>query len=127
MISVFDIISSSAKIKILRTLFYQNIEISLRQLAVLSDLQVNSVQHGIKQLLKENVITEKRKKNLRLFRINKTSSYYTLFIILFTKEMEERIRSNSSTYNNKARSILNFSNSSIKLLKKAKKDKNGSN
>ena len=116
------ILSSTAKYRILRTLFLQNSSIPLRHIAYLSKLYINSVQHGIKNLLKNHLLIKKSYGREIHFSINRKHPSYMLIKDIFEYEMKRKIQARSKTYIEGATSSLNFINYSIKLFRKIQND-----
>ena len=116
------ILSSTAKYRILRTLFLQNKSIPLRHIAYLSKLYINSVQHGIKNLLKNHLLIKKSHGRELHFSMNRKHPSYILIKDIFESEMKRKIQARAKIYFENATSSLNFINSSLRLFKKIQKD-----
>lgn len=120
MIDFFDIFSSKAKIKILRTLYYQECAISLRQIAYISELPVFSIQNALKDLLREKIIKKRKKGNRLMIQINKESEYYNFLKELFCIEEKSRIAAEAKQFDQKAKNVLMFANSANNFFERVK-------
>ena len=115
-----DIFSSKAKIKILRTLYYQCDPIPLRQIAYISGLAVFSVQHALKQLEKDHLILKRKKHKHTVYEINRKSAYYNFLNNLFLIEMKHTISTKAPGYDKKAHKTLLLSNQLLTFSKRSK-------
>ncbi len=116
-----DIFSSKAKIKILRTLYYQCDPIPLRQIAYISGLAVFSVQHALKQLEKDHLILKRKKHKHTVYEINRKSAYYNFLNNLFLIEMKHTISTRAEHYHKKAHKTLLFIQSTLNLFQTIKR------
>lgn len=120
MFDVTDLFSSKAKVKVLRTLFYQSAPLPLRQIAVLSGSSLFSVQRVLKQLADEDIVIRKRKGRYTLFSLNPQHQYYSFLAQFFDLEMKSRIALSSKGYEQKAKEVVDFSRSVRDLFEKVR-------
>jgi DNA-binding transcriptional ArsR family regulator len=118
--SVFDILTSKAKAIILRTLYFQPKAIPLRHIAYLSDLPIFSVQHAIKSLLDNGIVSRKKEGNNVLFELNRGNPLYTTLQQFFIIELNNRIVADAKIYYHKAKAALDFANAANILLKRVR-------
>lgn len=116
-----DIFSSKARVRILRTLYFQPQAIPLRHIAYISDLPVFSVQNAVGSLLEDEIINSLKKDNCVLFKLNKSSPFYTVLEQFFTIEINNRIRMEAKTFYQKAREALAFADAANIIFRHAKK------
>ena len=121
MFDLDQIFSSKAKIKVLRVLYYHSEPLLLRHVARIADLPVYSIQRALKQLLDDQIIIKKKKKHYTYYTLNKNHPSYEFIVDIFKLQIEYQGRSRSKLYHDKAKRVLKFSDSSIKMLRKAKK------
>lgn len=122
--TIFDILTSKAKVIILRTLYYQPHAIPLRHIAYLSDLPIFSVQHAIKSLLDNRIISRRKKGNNVLFELNRKNPFYTTLKQFFIIEINNRIVAEAKLYYQKAQETLAFANAANILFKRARQKRN---
>lgn len=120
MFDVTALFSSKAKVKVLRTLFYQSTPLPLRHIASLSDASLFSVQRVLKHLVAEGILIRKRKGRYTLFSLNPNHEYHSFLTQLFDLEMKSRIASLAGDYHQKAKGIVDFSRSARDLFEKVR-------
>lgn len=120
MFDVTDLFSSKAKVKVLRTLFYQSAPLPLRQIAALAGSPLFSVQRALKQLVDEDLLIRKKKGRYTLFSLNPDHVYYSFLAQLFDLEMKSRIAFSSRGYEQKAKEVVDFSRSTRDLFEKVR-------
>lgn len=121
--TTFDIFSSKARGRILRTLYFQHNPTPLRHVALISDLPVYSVQKALDSLLTEAIVCRHEKGNNVLFELNKHHPLYAILEQLFITEMKTRLRINAEKLHQKARQSLKFANTTKTLLRHPRKTK----
>lgn len=121
---IFDIFTSKARVKILRTLYFQLQAIPLRHIAYMSDLPIFSVQNAVKSLLNDKIISETKEVNYVLFELNRRNPFYALLEQFFIIEINNRICMEAKTYYQKARQALEFANAANTIFKRAKQKRN---
>jgi hypothetical protein len=114
-----DIFSSKTRVRILRTLFYQQ-RMPLRHIAYFVGGAVYAVQYALKKLVTEKIVLHVYDKKHILYRLNKTHRAYPFIQHVFEGELHMEINSRSRLYNIKASSIISFCDSSRKLLSQAR-------
>lgn len=119
--TVFDIFTSKARGRILRTLYCQHQPIPLRHVSLISDLPVYSVQKALDSLLAENIVCRHEKENNVLFELDRQHPFYPVFEQLFITEMKTRIRMAAEMLHHKARQSLEFANTARTLLHRTRK------
>lgn len=117
MIDISSLLSSKARWKILRVLFYQHEPIPLRHVAYLSGMPVFSIQRALVQLLDEQVIVRQEKQSRVLFSLNKRSESYDFLAGLFALEVRSRLKNLSETYHQRARASLAFASQARSFFK----------
>ena len=122
--NIFDIFSSKARVKILRTLYFQPQPIPLRHIAYISDIPVFSVQTAIILLLDEKMLNRTEKGNYVLFELNRDHPLYAVLEQFFIIELQNRIQTESKTYCHKAKLLLEFVNSANIIFQRTKKKRN---
>ena len=122
--NIFDILTSRAKIMILRTLHFQEEAIPLRHLSLISGLPIFSVQNAIDPLLDEAIINRIEKDNNVLFALNEKHPLYKILEQFFTIEMNNRIYLEAKLFYQKARQVLEFAASANIVFKRAKLRRN---
>jgi DNA-binding transcriptional regulator GbsR (MarR family) len=118
--TVFDIFTSRARGRILRTLYFQKTPIPLRHVALISDLPVYSVQNALATLRDEEIIHRIDMDNNALFELNTKHPFYPILTQLFTAETNAKIQQAAELSQHKAEHCLNFASSTQKLLRRAK-------
>lgn len=119
--TAFDIFSSKARGRILRTLYFQHRPTPLRHIALISDLPVYSVQKALDSLLTEEIVCRHEKGNNVLFELNKHHPLYSILEQLFITEAKTRIRMAAAMLPNKARHSLEFASAAKILLNHTRK------
>lgn len=122
--NVFDIFSSLARVKILRTLYFQAVPIPLRHIAYISGLPVFSVQNAVKSLTDDEIIGRSEKGNYVLFEINRNNPFYEVLKQFFIIELNNRIRMEAKKSYHKARQALEFANAADIIFSHAKRKGN---
>ena len=122
--SIFDILTSKAKVVILRTLYFQPAAIPLRQIAYLSDLQIFSVQRALTSLLDDGMVCRSERGNNVLFELNRKNPLYPTLEQFFMIEMNNRIVAEAKSYCQKAKASLDFANAADILFKRARQKRN---
>lgn len=122
--SIFDILTSKAKVVILRTLYFQPAPVPLRHIAYLSDLPVFSVQRALASLLENGMICRSEKANNVLFELNRENALYPTMEQFFLIEMKDRIVAEAKTNYKKAKAALDFANAANILFKRARGKRN---
>lgn len=122
--TVFDILTSKAKIVILRTLYFQPAAIPLRHIAYLSDLPIFSVQRALTSLLGDRIVSKSKRGNNVLFELNRKNPLYQTLEQFFMIEINNRIVAESKTYYQKAKAALDFANAANILFKRARQKRN---
>lgn len=120
MIDIADIFSSRARFKVIRTLYHQTAPLCLRHVAYLSEIPLFSVQRVLKQLVDEKVLTRKKSGSHALFSVNRQNKYDSFLTRLFDLEMNSLIAFSSDAYQKRAKSVLHFSSSALKVVKGAR-------
>lgn len=118
---ISDIFTSKARVKILRTLYFQLQPTPLRHIAYISDLPIFSVQNATKSLLSDKIINKREKENYILFELNKKHPLYTVLEQFFIIEINNRISREAQTYFQKAKQALEFANAANIIFTYAKK------
>ena len=116
------IFTSKARVKILRTLCFQEQAIPLRHLAYLSDLPVFSVQNALKAFVSEGLIVRTERDNNVLFELNPSDVFYPLMRQIFHLETGYHIRSEAKKYFAKAAQVLQFAGITHRILSRARKE-----
>lgn len=119
--SIFDILTSKAKVMILRTLYFQEQAIPLRHVSLISDLPVFSVQNAIDSLLSEKLVDKTEKDNNVLFELNKKHPLYDILEQFFIIEINNRIRLEAASFYRKAKQALRFASDANIIFKRAKR------
>lgn len=119
--TIFDIFTSKARGRILRTLYFQHQPTPLRHVALISDLPVYSVQNALDSLLTEEIVCRHEKGNNVLFELNKHHPLYSILEQLFITEAKTRIRMTAELLPHKARQSLEFANTTKTLLHHTRK------
>jgi len=120
---IFDILTSRARVKILRTLYFQLQPIPLRHIAYISDLPIFSVQNAIKSLSGDGIVNRRNSDNCVLFELNKKDPLYPVLEQFFIIEINNRIFTEAKTYYQKARQTLEFANAANIIFRHAKRKK----
>lgn len=107
---------------ILRTLCFQNQPIPLRHVAYISNLPVFSVQRAIEPLTDDKIIIKLYSENNVLFKINTNNTLYNLLMQFFIMEMNNTISMESAKYSEKAKDVLEFTESANIILKETKRN-----
>ena len=122
--NIFDILTSRAKIMILRTLYFQEQAIPLRHLSLISSLPVFSVQNATNPLLEETIISRIEKDNNVLFALNKKHPFYKILEQFFIIERNNRIHLEAKLFYQKARQVLKFAAAANIVFRRAKLRRN---
>jgi len=80
-----NLFTSKARVKILKLLIFSQEDIHLREIARRTNVSPPYVKKEIENLKKMNLITETKKGNLKIFKINKTSPLYEDLKNMFLK------------------------------------------
>jgi DNA-binding transcriptional ArsR family regulator len=115
--NLFDVFTSQAIIKILRVLYFQPEGIPLRHIGHISQLPIYSVQHGIKKLLKDSLVTRRKQGQNQLYEMNKSHVLREALAVVFSIEMNLRLSQGAAQYSDRAQRTLSFSNSVQALFK----------
>lgn len=118
--TIFDIFTSRARGRILRTLYFQKTPIPLRHVALISDLPVYSVQNALTSLQDEKLVHRFDMGNNALFELNPHHPLHPILTQLFVTETNAQIRESAALFQHKAKHCLNFASSTQKLLRRAK-------
>lgn len=121
MLNIFDIFTSKARVKVLRTLAFQVEAMPLRLIASVSDLPVFSVQNALNSLCLDGVVIRTAKENNVLFELNKTSDMYELLMQFFILEANYQISREAKKNFQKAARVLAFASSAGAIFQSAKK------
>ena len=105
------LLSSKARFRVLRVLYGQPEPTHLRQIAALSLAPLFSVQRALKQLVREKVVTRRKKGLYVLYALNTAHPCHPFLAGLFQLEMKERVRFLAPSYRQKALDALDFSSS----------------
>lgn len=119
--TVFDIFTSKARGRILRTLYCQHTPTPLRHVALISNLPVYSIQKALDALLAEEIVSRREMGNNVLFELNKEHLLYPILKQLFITEMKTRIHMAAEMLHHKARHSLEFANAARVLLHRTRK------
>ena len=119
--SVFDILTSKARVLILRTLYFQPAAVPLRYIAYLSDLPVFSVQRALASLLEDGMVCRSESGNNVLFELNKDNPLYPTMEQFFLIEMKDRIANEARSHFKKAKAALEFADAANILFKSARR------
>lgn len=111
MIPLHDIFSSTARIKVLRVLRHQTKPISLRRIALLSNTPLFSVQRALEQLTQSHLLIKKRVRNRVVFSLNYQHPSFEFLRDVFDLETKTKIREKAQTYSDKAKDVLEFTDS----------------
>lgn len=122
--TIFDILTSKAKIVILRTLYFQPAAIPLRHIAYLSNLPVFSVQRALASLLESGMVCRSERDNNVLFELDRDNSLYPTMEQFFIIEMKDRIANEAKTHFKKAKAALDFANAANILFKRVRQKRN---
>ncbi len=117
MVDFTQIFASKARIKTLRTLYYQESPLPLRHVAVLSQMPLFSVQRVLNQMVAEKMVSQKKQKNYRLFSLNRKHQSYPFLAGLFELEMKNQI---PARHDKKAHNLLDFIMNAQELIMEAK-------
>lgn len=117
MVDLAEIFSSKARIKVLRTLYYQQEPLPLRQIAYISETTLFSIQRALHQMVEEGLIVKKKQNQYRLFSLNRDHRHYHFLNQVFDAEREIPLL---CCYDKKAASLLDFVCDARNLLKAAK-------
>ncbi|MBI2341008.1 MAG: hypothetical protein HYU99_11690 [Deltaproteobacteria bacterium] len=115
-----NIFSSRARVRVLRALYYQEAPVPLRHAAYLAQMPVFSIQRALKQLTEEKLVIRKRKRNYRLFSLNRAHPCHPFLSRVFNLERESRFALAPNRYDQKAKSLLAFIGATHDLFKTAK-------
>lgn len=115
-----SLFSSRARFRVLRTLYYQNKPLPLRQVASISQMPVYSIQRALKQMVEEGLLIRKKKKHYRLFLLNKAHDHYPFLAQLFDLERRHSLSLFSNRFHQKARNLLDFVDQANRLFAKVK-------
>ncbi len=118
---LLNAISSKTKSKVLRTLYYAQDFVALRQLASLSKLPVFSVQYALKDLSNDNLVLRAKSKNLTLFKLDPRHPYYHPLSELFEADTKMQLQIRAKSYKFEAKRALDFAHSFNQLFRKVKK------
>ena len=118
---ISDILSSSAKLKVLETLNYQTSPCGLREIAYSSELPLRSVELALKSLLKAKIVSRKKLGKYFAFSINKKHLYYPALNKLFVECMKVELSQRALSYSKKAKSSLKFINDTHKMFDEIRK------
>jgi hypothetical protein len=116
MLEFSDLFSSKAKFNVLRMLFLQSLPISLRQIAMISNVGLYSVQRSLNQLVHDGIVLQKRSGQYRLFRLDPKNIYFDVLSRIFEIEISSRIQFQRQRWQSKAKAALLFSSSAIQLF-----------
>lgn len=119
--TAFDIFTSKARGRVLRTLYFQHRPAPLRHVALISDLPVYSVQKALDSLLAEEIVHRHEKENNVLFELNKHHPLYSILEQLFITEAKTRIRLAAALLPHRARHSLEFASAAKTLLNHTRK------
>lgn len=119
--TIFDVLTSKARIMVLRTLYLQGEAIPLRHLSAISGLPVFSVQNAIEPLLDETLIIRSEEGNNVLFELNKKHSLYITLKQFFIIEMNNRILLEAQLFCQKAKQVLAFAAAADVLFRRVKR------
>lgn len=114
MFQLEKIFSSPAKIKVLETLHRHQAPLALRHIEYLSELQIQSVQRAVQQLLDEQRILLDEESHT--YTIDRNHPEYALIADIFDSVQTYRLRQRSSDYQAKAKQALSFCNEANKLF-----------
>lgn len=121
--TLFEILSSEAKLRVLKTLSTYNSGLSLRQIEALSGLAIRSVQVATQALATEQVVIiekkDKKKDKKSFYKFNKKHHLAPVLIEIFKTIEQHSILLRSGSYQEKARFSLKFISQQIELFKKA--------
>lgn len=118
--NIFDIFTSRARGMILRTLYFQELPIPLRHVALISDLPIFSVQNAVTALTDEKIIIKTEKDNNVLFELNKEHPLHNILEQFFVIELNARICLEARSFYQKAKQTLKFANAANVIFKRAK-------
>lgn len=120
MLDIAHIFSSRARAKVLRTLYYQEAPLPLRQVAYLAQMPLFSIQRVLKQMAEEKLVTRKKQKQYRLFSLNRTHAFYSFLAELFDLERRYDASFLSSRFDRKAKNLLDFVSATRDLFRNMK-------
>lgn len=121
--SIFDLLTSRAKILVLRVLYFQHEPVPLRHISALSGLPVFSVQNAVDLLFDEGTITRSERDNNVLFELDRKYPLYNVLEQFFVAEVGHRIRLQSGSFNERACRVLEFAAGTNKVFKRARQRK----
>ena len=114
MFKLEKIFSSQAKIKVLETLHRHRAPLALRHIEYLSELQIQSVQRAVKQLLDERRILFDEENHV--YTIDRDHPEYALIAEIFDSVQSYRLHQRAKTYQASAKQALSFCNEANKLF-----------
>ena len=122
--TIFDILTSRAKVIVLRTLYFQPAATPLRHIACLSDVPIFSVQNALTSLMDSGIVIRSKRDNNVLFELNRKSPAYNALEQLFIVELNNRITAEANTYYQKAKAALKFADAAHILFRRARQKRN---
>lgn len=114
MLQLEKIFSSQAKIKVLETLHRHRAPLALRHIEYLSELQIQSVQRAIQQLLEESRVLLDEENYT--YTINREHPEYPFIAHIFDSAQSYRLRQRSQDYHARAIQVLLFCNEANQLF-----------
>jgi DNA-binding IclR family transcriptional regulator len=120
--SIDLILSSAAKLKILKVLNNQSTPLRLRQIAYLSELPVRSVQLALKSLLEAKVLAAKKGAGIKAFILSREHALYPFIADICEALERQAIRESSQSARNAA-DYAAFNAQALALLNSASSEK----
>lgn len=117
---IYKILSSEAKLRVLKTLSDCNIGLSLRQVENLSGLAIGSVQAAIPALVREKILKKEKRKGKTLYKLNLAHPFADCLRKIFDAIEYDDIKQRSLSYQKKAQASLQFCTEQFDLIAKGR-------
>jgi hypothetical protein len=101
-LQISDVLSSSAKFRIIHLLFQADMPMHLRNIELMSGLAVRSVQVALKSLLAQKILTKQKQGRRHLYKLNRTAGLYPLLKGTFKAMNKESIRLRAANHQSTA-------------------------
>jgi hypothetical protein len=114
-----------ARTEVAGTLFFQPGELGLRQIALITGLQVRSVELALKDLQRDRLVRRRKSVNRVFFALNRSHPDYPLLACVFDAAASHRIREFSARLGQRPKELLRFVVTANRMVDHARRSRRG--